>query len=241
MQMEVLSEIVRRMAETPKKAEALVKLRGEDSDALHRALEAAKEIEVTISGQVANERGRDGRPAYGNSAQRAAEEFARLSKNGTWKKLQEEIDQQRVALRTCDAQLESLRLQAKADEALIGLATGLINAGRLAEAESILAVYAGQRTEAVQDRGQAEVVQSAPPAPENKGTETGVFTVLEARVSNPEKGTIRAFCEADDGSKYAVFGKNGVGTTLAGAVGRRVKIRFRQADKGLYAVAAEVA
>lgn len=235
---EVLSELVRRMAEAPKVAEALVKQRGEASDALHRALEAAKEIEVTVGGQVANERGRDGRPVYGNSAQRAAEEFARLSKNGNWKKLQEEIDQQRVALRMCDAQLESLRLQAKADEALIGLATGLINAGRLEEAESILDAYAGQGAE-----GQAGEVRNAPqaPAPENKGTETGVFTVLEARVSNPEKGTIRAFCEADDGSKYAVFGKNGVGTTLAGAVGRRVKIRYRQADKGLYAVAAEVA
>lgn len=65
------------------------------------------------------------------------------------------------------------------------------------------------------------------------GTETGTFHVLETRESKP--GVVRAYCQAEDGGKYAIFAKNGNAQVLAGAVGKRVLVRYRQGDKGLIA------
>jgi hypothetical protein len=225
--LEVLSEIASRMAETPGRAEALVMERGEASDALHEALEAAKEIEVAIGGQVANERGRDGRPVYGNSAQRAAEERVRLNKNNAWKKLQAEIDQQRVALRRCDAQLENLRLRFKADESLVKLATALISAGRVEEAERIVYAYRGREA-----REQSSVSNQAQ-SQEQNGLKTGTFTVLEVSYGK-SKGTVRAWCQGEDGC-VAVYGKYGLGQKLAASVGRKVEIKYTHGKKGLLA------
>lgn len=62
----------------------------------------------------------------------------------------------------------------------------------------------------------------------------GVFKVLEARESRP--GVIRAYAEAEDGTKTAIFAKNGAGKELAASVGRNVRVSYKCLDKGLYAV-----
>ncbi|MEW6727552.1 MAG: hypothetical protein AB1327_11455 [Bacillota bacterium] len=238
--MQMVSEIVKRMSTTPQKAEALVRERGEAADALHKALDEAKGIELAIGGAVANERGSDGKPVYSNSAQRAAEEQRRILSNQKWRQLQGDIECYRGLLREADAALENLRLRAKADEQVVALATALINAGRTEDAEGVLAAYSGVTAS---DEAEAPTTVAAAPAgtaANPGGVETLRATVLEVRAGK-SAGTIRAFCELADGGKIAIFGKNGVGQTLAGAVGREVEVKGRHGDKGFIAHEARVA
>lgn len=72
-------------------------------------------------------------------------------------------------------------------------------------------------------------------AQSNDGTDTGTFMVLEVRPGKSQ-GTVRAFCQTDDGNKYAVYAKNGNGQVLAGAVGKQVEVKYRMGDKGLIAL-----
>ncbi|MGI6284851.1 hypothetical protein SEF58_03415 [Neomoorella humiferrea] len=60
------------------------------------------------------------------------------------------------------------------------------------------------------------------------------MTVLEARPGS-SPGTVRAWCEGAEG-KVVVYGKNGAGEALAGAVGKKVQVRYRHGNKGLIAV-----
>ncbi|NPV72295.1 MAG: hypothetical protein HPY89_00575 [Pelotomaculum sp.] len=89
----------------------------------------------------------------------------------------------------------------------------------------------------------AEPAPAQPPAsaPANgDGTETGTFTVLEVRLGK-SLGTVRAYCQAEDGNKYAIYAKNGNGQALAGAVGKTVNVKYRRVDKGLWAVNVQIA
>jgi len=82
-----------------------------------------------------------------------------------------------------------------------------------------------------------QVGQLQPEKVENKsdnGLQTGVFRVLEARET--PSGAIRAYCQAEDGNKVAVFGKNGIGKTLIASIEKEVKIEYRKGDKGLIAI-----
>jgi len=236
--MRTLSEIVKRMGETPEKAGKLVRERGQAADALHKALDDAKSVEIRVAGEVAAQKNRDGKPVYVNAAMREFETARRLAEHKEYQELQGKIETYRNALRTLDAALESLRLRAASDQQVVALATALVNAGRVADAEAILGAYAGTDALKEQEAPKGQVPAEAPKTQANDGTETAVVTVLEAR-AGATQGTIRAYCEAPDG-RHAVFGKNGVGQTLAGAVGRQVEIRYRRGDKGLIALAAKV-
>lgn len=66
-----------------------------------------------------------------------------------------------------------------------------------------------QSTQQAQPNGQAQAA--------GDGTETGTFTVLEVR-SGKSPGVVRAYCQAIDGTKHAVYAKDGAGQALAGAV-----------------------
>ncbi|MQL52487.1 hypothetical protein GFC01_09470 [Desulfofundulus thermobenzoicus] len=59
--------------------------------------------------------------------------------------------------------------------------------------------------------------------------------MLEVR-SGKSPGVVRAYCQAIDGTKHAVYAKNGAGQALAGAVGKTVEIKYRQGDRGLIAL-----
>lgn len=77
-------------------------------------------------------------------------------------------------------------------------------------------------------------------AAQNDGTATGTFTVTEARATK-SPGVVRAYCLAVDGSKVAVYGKNGNGQTLAQAVGKQVQVKYREGEKGLIALSVRLA
>jgi hypothetical protein len=143
-------------------------------------------------------------------------------------------------------------------EAEAALWTVLAEAGRaLARRREAQARPGGQ---AAQDRGD-QVSQAAqggdqpggraggqagqPPQPAQDarrygGSASGTFTVLEARETKTP-GVVRAYCEAEDGSKVAVFGKNGSGQALAQAVKKKVQVEYRQGEKGLIALSVRLA
>lgn len=102
-----------------------------------------------------------------------------------------------------------------------------------APAQSVPAQPAQQAAPA---QSQAQAAQA-----NGDGTETGVFTVLETRAGK-SPGTVRAYCQAiGSDQKVAVYGKNGNGQVLAGAVGKTVAVKYRQGEKGLIAVNVQVA
>jgi len=70
--------------------------------------------------------------------------------------------------------------------------------------------------------------------PGEEETAEGVFKVLEVRESKP--GVIRAFVEAEDGTKMAMYAKNGAGKELASSLGRTVAVMYKKLDKGLFAL-----
>jgi hypothetical protein len=114
--------------------------------------------------------------------------------------------------------------------ALTNLLAAMVQAGRdtaALEAAIARALGAGPG-EVGQPDGQAQ------PAQDDGGLETGIFHVLEVRESRP--GVVRAYCQAEDGGKQAVFAKNDNSRALAGAVGRQVTVKYRRGDKGLIAV-----
>lgn len=105
-----------------------------------------------------------------------------------------------------------------------------------AQAPAMPAALAAQ-AQAGQDQAPA---QAQATAQNGDGTETGTFTVLETRAGK-SPGTVRAYCQAADGNKVAVYAKNGNGQVLAGAVGKTVNVKYRQGDKGLIALNVQVA
>jgi hypothetical protein len=70
--------------------------------------------------------------------------------------------------------------------------------------------------------------------------ESGTFTVLEVRAGKSE-GTVRAYCQGEDGAKVPIYAKNGAAQALSKAVGKKVVVKFRRLDKGLFALEARPA
>lgn len=265
---EVLAGIAARLGGAPDRAAALIKERAGASDRLHRALGAMEEFEAKIAGEVAAEKDGNGRPAFPNGAARKAGVLRRLAADPEYRALKEEADAARMRLRELDAGIERASLRHKSDVVITHLAAALIGAGKAETAEAVLAAYhsagadaggsanangtdAGDtnaRDQASQDRGQgsqavaaqAQVQPQVREQGQNNGLGAAVFTVLEARPGG-SPGTVRAWCEGQDGRRVAVYGKNGAGEALAGAVGRRVEIRYRKGDRGLIALSVRLA
>lgn len=234
---EVLVEIAARLASTPEALAALTRRRAEASDALHRALEEARRIEIKVAGEVAGEV-ELGRPKYGNEAARNAETQRRLAGDQAYQRIQGEVTRLREELRVIDADLELAKARFRSDNNVLFLAACLAQANRVEEAEAVLAAYGAPR-EGQGQEAQQPAAGAPPQAQQADGLETGAFTVLEARAT--DRGAVRAWCQAEDGTKLAIFGKNGTGQALANAVGKRVKVRFRRGDKGLIAIAVSAA
>lgn len=239
---DILEAVVRRLGEAPALAGELVRRRAETSDLLHRALDRVKEIETRTGGEVAAARNGEGKPTFANEASRNAEVARRLAADREYQAARQEADRLRKELAELDARIEETGRRHRSDANLVYLVASLVGAGLRSEAEVVLAAYAegcatqtGILPEAAAPGG-AEPVQAEEPAPA-KGDDLleGTFKVLEAR-SGKSPGTVRAWCEADDGTKVAVFGKNGTAKALSAAVGKRVTIRYRKLDKGLFAV-----
>ncbi|MGB9804374.1 hypothetical protein, partial [Desulfofundulus sp.] len=140
-------------------------------------------------------------------------------------KLREELNQARAEYAASEAKLEALKARHAGAVALANLLAAMVQAGRDTQAlEAAVAEALGG--------GQVPPSQNAQA---DDGTETGTFKVLEARPGK-SPGVVRAYCRAKDGTKHAVFAKNGAGQALAGAVGKTVEIKYRQGDKGFIAL-----
>jgi len=154
--------------------------------------------------------------------------------------LKEQLAAARAEYAWAEAELEKARSEHAGLVALAGLLTAHIQAGLdTSSLERLIARVLGVAA-------QAELVPADELVPEKSeeqvpaGPRTGTFTVLEARPGK-SPGTIRAYCQAEDGAKHAVYAKSAAGQTLAGAVGRQVEVKYRQGDHGLIAVSVNVA
>jgi hypothetical protein len=194
---------------------------------------------VDVSGRVAAEKEK-----YCNEAARNAETARRLKGHKEWLELRDKVvPEARKALERAEAALEQLKLQCQADIAVVNLIAARYHAGDPDKARKILEAY-------FVGSGEVDASESMPPdlepeqpvpvheqgqvQPQGNGLETGTFTVLEARAGS-SPGTVRAWCEGPEG-KVAVFGKNGAGKALAGAVGKQVEVKYKRGDKGLIAI-----
>jgi hypothetical protein len=136
-----------------------------------------------------------------------------------------------------EAKLEALKARHAGAVALANLLAAYVQAGKdTVELEAAIAEALGgkqaQPAQQAQPNGQAQAA--------GDGTETGTFTVLEVR-SGKSPGAVRAYCQAIDGTKHAVYAKNGAGQALAGAVDKTVEIKYRQGHKGLIALGVRLA
>ncbi|WP_027717404.1 hypothetical protein [Desulfovirgula thermocuniculi] len=241
---EILVQIAYRLGEAPNKAAELTLRRGEINDQLHKALDALKETEARVAGEVAAERNGDGRPLYPNEQARQAEIARRLAADQDYQALRQEADRLRQVLREIDARIEETGRRHRSDCQMASLVAAMLNAGLREEALAVLGAYAeglkagqgekpgeGQGTQGQDDTQNAQGQDGA------QGLAEGTFKVLEARAN--DKGVVRAWCEGPQG-KVALFAKNGAAKILQAAVGKRVKAHYRALDKGLFAVAVEV-
>lgn len=250
---DILQAMAKRLGEAPSLAAELTRRRAEVSDSFHRALDRVREIETRTGGEVAGLRNGDGKPVYGNEAARAAEIARRLAADREHQAVRQEADRLRRELAELDARIEETGRRHRSDANLVYLVASLVGAGLRPEAEAVLAAYAeGCASQVVVPPVKEAPIPwdapaETPPAPEEPprpqepapargegDLAEGTFRVLEARPGK-SPDTVRAWCEGPDGKKVAVFGKNGTARALMGAVGKRVTIRYRQLDKGLFA------
>lgn len=147
-------------------------------------------------------------------------------------KLREELNQARAEYAASESRLEALKARHAGGVALANLLAAYVQAGRdTSGLEAAIAAALG---------GTAQEQPAQANGQKADGTATGTFTVTEARATK-SPGVVRAYCLAEDGSKVAVYGKNGNGQALAGAVGQQVVVKYRQGDKGLIALGVRLA
>jgi hypothetical protein len=252
---DVLVEVVGRLKDAGERMAQLVLKRAETSDRLHKLLDAMKTVETEVAGQVAAEDDRNGKKRYPNEAARNAEIQARLATNPEYRAMREQVDVLRRELWTLDAEIERAKQQARADNNLVYLVGGLIQGGRWEMAEAVLKAYGTAQApttngtpKANGGNGREHHLQNfanavnavanghaAPKAETRTDTEEIAVEVLEVRPGSKE-GVYRFWCETDDG-KQAVFAKNSVAEKLMKSLGRKVVVKARKLDNGLFAVA----
>ena len=238
-------KLAQDLARSGERIENLVISLAEARQMYHDAFEELRKCEVLASGQVASER-KNGQPAFPNEDTRKAEVLRRLESDGEYRKLKEQFQDARVNLAIAEAELEREKAEHNGLVALLGFITALVNAGKIEDADryvqeiwgsgnqdNILARESGKTGGNTPAYTGKAFERTAAAVSEEGELQTGAFMVLEARESRP--GTVRGYCLAADGSKVAVYAKNGHGQTLAGAVGGFVQVSYRKGDKGLIA------
>ncbi|HHW43550.1 MAG TPA: hypothetical protein GXX25_07030 [Desulfotomaculum sp.] len=157
--------------------------------------------------------------------------------------IRQKLNEARADFAGAEAALEKARADHGSYVAMANLLAAYVQAGRDTTAlETAIAQALGIAVQPVQPvqapvQAQPQAPAQQPPAQNGQGNglETGTFTVLEVR-SGKSPGVVRAYCQAIDGTKHAVYAKNGAGQALAGAVGKTVEIKYRQGDRGLIAL-----
>jgi hypothetical protein len=235
--MENLKVIINRLASDPENIASLIKSRAIASDELHLQLDNIQVREVKIAGDVASRRKSDGNPVFPNRELRDAEALRLLTADADYFAAKNLADKARNQMRELDAAIESATRRNNSDVQIVGLVTALLNAGKHQEASEVAGSYCCQPAAAQYEPNQQQVKAEASAA--DLGT-TGISAValvdvLEARPSKTTPGTIRAYCQAEDGNKVAVYAKNGNGQALLSAVGKKVHIEYQKVDRGWFA------
>lgn len=217
--------------------------------ALYDSLDAVKQKEVLVAGQVAVERGRSG-PAFPNEDVRRAETAMRLRRDAEYQRLQQKLQDARANLALAEAALERERSAHSGLVAAVNLLSAKAQAGRdTSGLKDEIARALGIGSDKSDSNGQSAQASKAPAVStdnttdagtENSqtqdnedGLETGTFTILEVR-DGKSPGTVRAWCEGPEG-KVAVYAKNGVGQILRNSLHRQVEAKYRRGNKGLIA------
>lgn len=226
----MLQELVAQAKQLPGEIESLAKEVAQLKNSLHE-LALLKEVkEASIAGKVANEKADDGRARFPNEQARQAEITRRLLEDEEWKQLKADLDETRQALAQSEAALEKARAEHRTALALLEVVASALRGGMaLQEVEALLA--------SPQTNNASKAPEKAPQngSQEQDTTRQAIVKVLEARPGKSE-GTIRAWCETEDGDRVAVFAKNSTAKKLASAVGKKVRIEFKELDAGWFAI-----
>lgn len=168
--------------------------------------------------------------------------------------LYRDLNEARVSWASTEATLEKAKAEQTGLISLVNLLAASIQSGKeTSDLEKAIATVIGQPEKqedaAVQEEtaeqaqtitaSQEPIQQDAQTNQQSEDMESGEFKVLEVR-DGKSQGTIRAYCEAPDGSKYAIFAKNGNGQKLAGAINKKVSVKYRRGDRGLIAFEVKV-
>lgn len=163
--------------------------------------------------------------------------------------LHRDLNEARISYAIAEATYEKAKAEQAGLISLVGLLSASMQAGKETnEIEAAIASVIGyQLTGTSVSNGKIERTTPADHRDkvedrDNDGSGSGVFLILETRESSP--GTVRAFAEAEDGSrsKHAIYAKNGMGQKLNQAkdLSKSVFVKYRQGDKGLIAYGVEI-
>ncbi len=247
MNINLLSGIIERLLTGPDRIAALISERADVSNAINSFLDIIQEREVSISGIVADRRKQDGSSVFPLAALRQAEICRMLKTDTSYQQAKNGASEAQCRLQQLDAALEKATRQNDSDNNMVALVTALISSGRGNVAEDTLKAYCQCPVGNAENAATPIVVESSNAnQPSVVGSEqnpqggTAIVKVLEARTSNAS-GTIRAFCEMPDGSKVAIYAKNGYGQLLQKSQGNSVKVEYNVVKKGWFAYKVEPA
>jgi hypothetical protein len=234
----MLTQLIKQAQALPREIESLTVEVARAKQDLHDLLQFKAEYEARVAGEVADETDGDGKKKYPNEQARKAEIFRRLSESEEWSKLELAVREARSKTVELEARLERARYEHRSTTTLLNLLAGAVQAG----SQDILKQVLEGAEEARREQCMENFVKACSgelPKQESNGNGNGLkkaeVKVLEVRPGKSE-GTIRAWCEAGNGEKVAVYAKNGTAKKLAGAVGSLVNVSYKELDAGWYAV-----
>lgn len=158
--------------------------------------------------------------------------------------LRKDLDEARVTFAVAEATYEKVKVEQSGLISLVNLLSASMQSGKETnEIETAIASVIGHKLTQDPAPKASQVVQPSTDSVkvEQQSTlaESGEFMVIETRPGS-SPGTVRAYCEAEDGTKHAIFAKNGMGQKLNQSIGKKVSVKYRQGDKGLIAYGVEV-
>ncbi|MEW6573494.1 MAG: hypothetical protein AB1374_07665 [Bacillota bacterium] len=231
----MLRTLIEQAQRLPGEVEALIRQAAETKQRLHDLLQDRAKLEAQVAGEVANESNGDGKKKYPNEEARKAEIARRLQANEIYQANDEVIRKAREAVVDLEARLDRSRYEHRTATALLNLLAAAIQTGRQDVEEAVLTRQAVEPEE--QKAGaRKKFTEAVKEVANGNGLKEAKVKVLEAKPGKSE-GTIRAYCEMEGGEKVAVYGKNGTGKKLAGAIGELVAVKFKEMDHGWFAVA----
>ncbi|RPF47106.1 hypothetical protein EDD75_1379 [Thermodesulfitimonas autotrophica] len=238
----MLKNLIEQARVLPGEVERLTLKLYETKQRLHTLLEDKAKLEAQVAGEVAGETDGNGKKRYPNEEARKAEIAKRLAANEIYQANEEAVKQAREEAVALEAKLDRARYQHRTATTLLNLLASAIQAGRKDIEEAILS-----STEAAKREAAKKFVEGVKEIAKGNGSSNGngngngnslkeaKVTVLEARPGKSE-GTIRAYCQTEEGEKVAVYAKNSTGKKLAAAIGEAVALKFKEMDHGWFAV-----